>query len=128
MPDKWQAWEPKWRANLSKEDRKLLKITTDLRNAEEKRGGADLTVDSEEVAIEELLSLGRRRQHPAYLPTMFTPLGMQVAQPKTLRHAYYFEDKQGKEEITALCERYLKFLEKTIKFIREFEPHNDTQS
>src|SRR5262245_43651268 len=40
---KWKAWEPKWAANLTKEEQKLLKITKELRNIEEKKGGADLT-------------------------------------------------------------------------------------
>jgi hypothetical protein len=35
--------------------------------------------------------------------------------PSTLRHAYYLTDEEGKEEITALCQRYLNFLEKMVK-------------
>ena len=103
------------RAKRSTDEQKLLDITNEFRIAEEKRGGANLTKEEEEVAIEELLSLGPRRQHPANLPYMFTDLGMQVAHPKTLRHAYYFTNEEGKEEITALCLRYLNFLEKMVK-------------
>jgi hypothetical protein len=115
--DKWKAWKPNWEANRTPEEQKLLDLTNKLRIDEEKRGGASLTKEEEEeeVAIEELLNLGRRRQHPAYRPYLYTPLGMQEAQPKTLRHAYYFTDKEGKKEITALCQRYLNFLEKTVR-------------
>ena len=35
---------------------------------------------------------------------------------KELRPAYYFEDNEGKEEISEFCERYLKFLEKTVDY------------
>jgi hypothetical protein len=35
-----------------------------------------------------------------------------VQQPKAFRATYYFEDKGGKEEVTALCKRYLDFLDK----------------
>jgi hypothetical protein len=37
-----------------------------------------------------------------------------VSPPKTTRPAHYFEDKDGKEEVTTLCQRYLDFLEKVL--------------
>src|SRR5262249_13911007 len=49
-PDEWKAWKRKW--NRSQEEEKLLKITRELRNAEEKQGGADLTEELEEIAVE----------------------------------------------------------------------------
>src|SRR4051794_34834347 len=52
---KWKAWEPKWTANQSPEEQKLLKITRELRNIEEKQGGANLTMEFEEVAVEALV-------------------------------------------------------------------------
>ena len=118
--EKWKAWEPKWKASLSKEEKKLLDATNKLRIDEAKKGGADLTVDFEEVAIDELLSasLDLRRQHPAYGHHWTGPPG--VPPPKIRRPAYYLEDKEGKEEITALSGRYLKLLDKMVAdFIRE---------
>jgi hypothetical protein len=114
-PEKWKAWEPKWRADLSNEEQRLLDVTTELRNADAKEGGADLTVDFEQIAIDELLTanLDLRRQHPAYGNHWTGPPG--VPQPKAYRPVHYFEDKEGTEEITALCLRYLEFLEKMVK-------------
>jgi hypothetical protein len=92
-----------------------LDITNKLRIDEVKKGGADLTVDFEEVAIDELLraNLDLRRQHPAYGHHWTGPPG--APPPKIRRPAYYFADKEGKEEVTALCQRYLNFLEKMVK-------------
>ena len=56
------------------------------------------------------------RQHPAYGGHIFAPPG--VPPPKTFRQAYYFEDKDGKEEVTALCQRYLDFLDKMQRLLR----------
>jgi hypothetical protein len=112
-PEKWKAWEPKWKANRSKEEQKLLDLTNELRRDEVHRGGADLIVDFEEVAINELLNLDPwRSQHPALRRQMFSLLG---SQPRRLRAVHYFEDKEGKEEITALCERYLELLDKVVR-------------
>jgi hypothetical protein len=36
----------------------------------------------------------------------------------------YFEDEEGREEVTALCERYLKFLEKMLS---DFEQAHQSQ-
>jgi hypothetical protein len=101
--EKWKALEH----NLSKEERKLLKITTDLRNAEEKEGGADLPVDFEEVMIDVLVEVSPPKEGVINWA--------QLRQQKANRPVHYFEDKEGKEEITKLCERYLNFLEKMVK-------------
>jgi hypothetical protein len=65
---KWQEWEPKWRAERSNEEQKLLDLTNELRIIEEKKGGADLTVELEEVAVEALLEAvpPDRRLHTAF--------------------------------------------------------------
>jgi hypothetical protein len=115
-PDKWKAWRPKWEENRTPEEQKLLDLTTKLRNLEEKEGGADLTVDFEEIAINELLSaanLDPYQQHPAHRAQMFSALG--ISQPRKLRPVHYVEDKESKEEIIALCGRYLDFLDKAVK-------------
>src|SRR5215831_19570916 len=40
-PEKWEAWEPKWKAKRSNEEQKLLDLTNELRLDETKRGGAN---------------------------------------------------------------------------------------
>jgi hypothetical protein len=114
--EKWEAWEPKWRAKRSKEEQKLLDLTNELRIDEVHRGGANPTVVLEEVALHELLSANfGDRQHPAYGVQLFNLSAMPgVSPPKTTRPAHYFEDKDGKEEVTTLCQRYLDFLEKVL--------------
>ena len=114
-PEKWKAWRPKWEGTLSDEDKKLMKVTRKLRNAEVKHSGTDPTVELEEVAVHELVmsaDFDLERQHPAYGVHVFAPPG--TPSPKTRRAAYYFENEDGKEEVTALCKRYLDFLDKML--------------
>jgi hypothetical protein len=92
-----------------------LDLTNELRLDEAKRGGANALVEWEEVALHELLALtdfDLERQHPAYGTHVFAPPG--VPPPKAFRQTYYFEDEVGKEEVTALCKRYLDFLDKML--------------
>jgi hypothetical protein len=118
-PDKWKEWEPKWNANLNEEERKLNNLTNELRIAEVHRGGADLTEELEEVAVQAAIDT-RPPTHWKRDGLSSFSAEMQIVTKKELRPTYYFEDKEGKEEITAFCERYLKFLWKTITdFIRE---------
>jgi len=53
--EKWEAWKPGWESTLTQEEQKLLKFTNELRLDEVKRGGANPTVELEEVAFHELL-------------------------------------------------------------------------
>jgi hypothetical protein len=117
-PDKWKEWEPKWNANLSEEERKLTKLTNDLRIAE-KLGGADLPEELVEVAVQAAIHT-RPPTHWERDGLVSGSASIQIVTRKELRPTYYFEDNQGKEEITAFCARYLKFLERTVTdFIRE---------
>jgi hypothetical protein len=108
---KWKAWEPKWGDNLTKEEKKLLKITRDLRNIEEKQGGADLTQELEELAVEVLLDAvpPRYASYVHALRRQSRGAGVTLMQP-----VHYFKDKDGKQEITTLCRRYLEVLEKMV--------------
>jgi len=112
--DKWKAWRPKWERTLSDEDKKLLRFTRKLRNAEVKQGGTDLVVELEEVEVRLFMLSGAdfdlERQHPAH--GMSSMPG--VAQPKMVRSTYYFEHEDGKEEVTEMCKRYLDFLDKML--------------
>jgi hypothetical protein len=113
--EKWKAWKPKWADKRSPEEKKLLKIATDLRNAEEKQGGADLTMELEEIAVEALLDAipprrGVNASHIRALRRQSRGTSVRLTQP-----VHYFEDKDGKQEITALCRRYLEVLDKVIK-------------
>jgi hypothetical protein len=117
--EKWEAWKPKWEAELSEEERRLLNLTNEHRIDEAKRGGADLTEELEEVAVKAAVDL-RPPIHWERDRLVGGSAEQRIVTRKEMRPAYYFEDKEGKEEITALCERYLKFLEKTVaEFIRE---------
>jgi hypothetical protein len=93
-----------------------LDFTNDLRTDEVHRGGTEPSVELEEVAVRELIlspDFDLERQHPAYgMHRRSAILG--VPQPKAFRPTYYFEDKEGKEEVTALCKRYLDFLDKML--------------
>jgi len=114
-PEKWKDWEPKWRANRSQEEQRLLDFTNDLRTDEVHRGGTEPSVELEEVAVRELIlspDFDLERQHPAYGMHVSASLGL--PQPKVFRAAHYFEHEDGKEEVTALCKRYLDFLDKML--------------
>jgi len=114
--EKWEAWKPGWESTLTQEEQKLLKFTNELRLDEVKRGGANALAEWEVVALNELLrsvDVEPWRQHPAYGHHMFAPPG--TPPPQVRRRAYYFEQEDGKQEVTALCQRYLEFLEKTLK-------------
>jgi hypothetical protein len=112
--DKWEAWEPIWKAKRTEEEQKLLDLTNQLRLDEVKRGGATPIVEFEEVAVSELLSANfdLQRRHPAYGVHVFAPPG--TPSPKVRRQTYYFEHKDGKEEVVKLCKRYLEFIEKLV--------------
>jgi hypothetical protein len=112
-PDKWKAWKPEWEAQLSEEERRLLELTADLRNADAKEGGADLTEELEEVVVQAAVDL-KPQVYWQRDGLAGGSASQQIVTRKELRPAYYFEDKEGKEEITALCWRYLQFLEKTV--------------
>jgi hypothetical protein len=114
--EKWKAWEPKWKSTLTAEELKLLKVTNELRLDEAKRGGSNPSVELEEVAVRELvlsLDFDLERQHPAHGMHRRSPMPG-LSQPKAFRAAHYFEDEDGKEEVTALCKRYLDFLDKML--------------
>ena len=93
-----------------------MDLTNELRLDEAKRGGANASVEWEEVALNELLrsvDFDLERQHPAHgMHRQSAIPGLQ--QPKVFRPAYYFEQEDGKQEVTAVCQRYLEFLEKTL--------------
>jgi len=112
--EKWEAWRPKWESTLSGEDKKLLAFTNELRIDEVKRGGANPSVELEEIVVHELLALDfdLGRQHPVQLFNQSAMPG--VPSPKVFRPTYYFEHEDGKHEVTALCQRYLVFLEKML--------------
>jgi hypothetical protein len=118
-PDKWEAWKPTWEANRNEEEQRLLKLTTDLRNAEVHQGGADLAEELEEVVVQAAVDL-KPPTHWQRDGLVGGSASMRIVTRNELRATYFFEDKKGKEEITALCDRYLKFLHKTVTdFIRE---------
>src|SRR5262249_5437974 len=113
---RWKAWEPTWNATLNDQERRFLKFTNKLRVDEVHHTGVETLVVWEEVALHELLSANfdRDRRNPAYAVQLFNQSAMPLPSPKTTRRAHYFEHEDGTEEVTALCDRYLKFLEKVL--------------
>jgi hypothetical protein len=119
-PDKWKEWEPKWKANLTKAEQKLLDITNKFRIAEVHRGGANLPVDFEEVVIDAFVETSPPDGKAS--PPEFNIKWYERRQQTVNRLVHYFQDKEDKEdreEISALCLRYLNFLEKMVKDFRE---------
>jgi hypothetical protein len=112
--EKWEAWRPKWEDNRTPEEQQLLDLTKKLRNVEEKEGGADLIEELEEVAVQAAVDL-RPPIHWERDGLVHGSMEQRLVTRKELRPSYYFEDKEGKEEITALCGRYLELLEKVVK-------------
>jgi hypothetical protein len=111
QPDMWKAWEPNWAANQSEEEQKLLKIATHLRNVEVKEGGANLPTELEEAVIDAFVETSRVE---ASNPMGGITVWGQFRKQKVKRPVHYFQDEDGKEEATALCLRYLYFLEKMV--------------
>jgi hypothetical protein len=101
-PEKWEAWKPKWEAQHSEEERELLKLTNKLRTDEVHRGGADLTEELEEVVVQAAVDL-RPETYSERDGIVSYSASKQIVPKKELRPAYYFENKEGKEEISTLC-------------------------
>jgi hypothetical protein len=110
--NKYDVWKPLWERELTEEEKKLEKLTNELRLDETKRRGAEIIVEPEEVETYELLrnfeiQMGR----PAYL--MEAQPGS-IVTPKFYRPAHYLETEDGKAKVTEICKRYLDFLEKKV--------------
>jgi hypothetical protein len=103
-PEKYAAWEPRWKAQLSPEDQKLEKLTNDMRLDEVKRLGADVFAEVEVIDVIEI----------------FEEAGFKIAgNPattglKTSRPRLFFEHAEGKTDLAALCKRYLSYLERKV--------------
>jgi hypothetical protein len=114
-PEKWEAWKQKWEPKQTEEEKKLLKLTNDLRTKEVHQGGTDLTMEFEEVAVEALLDAipHQRFIYPHQrrrLPAASTQTTIRASLP-----FHYFEDEKGKQEATQISRRYLDCLEKVVK-------------
>jgi hypothetical protein len=114
---KYLVWKPTWDEQLTIEERKLEKLTNELRLDEVKRAGATTIVEPEEIAIHELFSASfdLERQHPAYGMHVSAQPGVPAPSAKFLRPVHYLEDEGGKVEATAKCKQYLEYLEKLVR-------------
>jgi hypothetical protein len=113
-PEKWEAWEPKWKKTLTEEQREFLKFTNELRLDETKRGGTEMILEWENVAFDELLPKANAH-HPAYQSQYHRRFSSTFGVPMTAfrsRRVFYL---QNREEVTKLCERYLDFLDKAVQ-------------
>ena len=72
-------------------------------------------MEFEEIAVEALLDAIPPR--PGLNAAYIRALRSQSRGPsvKLMQPVHYFEDKDGKQEITTLCRRYLDVLEKVVK-------------
>ena len=108
--EKYGVWEPQWKAQLTPDEKKLEKVTNELRIDEVKRVGADIYVEMEEIAIIDLFTEAGFKiahlQQPSTLP------GTEI---KTKRPKFYLEHEDGKADVIALCKEYLALLEKKVQ-------------
>jgi hypothetical protein len=109
---RYLAWNPTWEEKLTSEESKLLELTNELRLDEVKRAGAKSIVELEEVPFDVLSA--RPRGHFPYMQSSTLP---GATPPKIGRWVHYVDQEGGKEEVTAMCKRYLEYLE---KFVQEF--------
>jgi hypothetical protein len=116
--EKYDAWKPEWDKHLTPEQRKLEKLTNELRLDETKRRGVEVLVQFEEVALHEIMALGERfHDHPAYRQSSAAPPGPGDAGREAtfvFRATRYLENEDGKVEAISLCKQYLGHLEKLV--------------
>jgi len=132
-PEKYRAWRSGWEAQLGPEDRKLLKLTNELRIAETKRDGAKPIVELEAIPIAQILG-ARPEHHPSRTMQLGTPATLTgvvppgVPEAKVGRWVHYVEDEDGRTEVTAMCKRYLDYLEKLVQEFLAAHAENDRSS
>lgn len=107
-PKRYAAWEPHWTAQLSSDDKKLEKLTNEMRLDEVKRRGADVSTTFEEMTAGELLK--EMGGDPASLDKLY-PGGSKL---KSGRPRYFFENDDGDTDLLVLSKRYLDYLERKV--------------
>jgi hypothetical protein len=107
-PERYAAWEPFWKAQLSPEDQKLEMLTNKLRLDEVKRFGADLSAKVEELSAGELME--EMGGQIAFLEMLYPG----ASKLKSSRPRFFFEHDDGKADLVVLCKQYLRYLERKV--------------
>jgi hypothetical protein len=106
----YKEWFPGWEATLSPDDSELFDFMKGQRNTTQKEGEAKTDVAIEYIPVMELRK--PRGTHPAYDVSWFGPPGEPL--PTAGVKVYRFEIAGQKEEVLALCRRYLSLLEALV--------------
>jgi hypothetical protein len=106
--DRYAAWEPRWKAQLSPEDQKLEKLTNRLRVDEVKHLGADISATVEEMSAGELME--EMGGQAAFLDSLYPG----ASKLKSSRPRFFFENDDGRADLLALCKQYLSYLESKV--------------
>jgi len=120
---KYDLWLEVWESSLDDDDRKLLKITNDLR-IKEKLGGADLIVALEPIAIAERLAADFKlhrwiETYGRNSSKLVIPAG------EAKRPTHYLETKDGESEVTGICKKYLDYMERFVSEFIQAHPQTD---
>ena len=124
--EKYEAWKPKWDAQLSSDERELVKFTNERRLDTVKRRGIEAIIEWENIDLYELFKgspffksdiLDLNRQYPVFGNHMSAPPAAETPSVSLVRPVFHFEREGAKEEVTKTCRKYLDYLE---RFVREF--------
>jgi hypothetical protein len=107
--EEWENFEPGWKSRLTGDESKLLKFTNEQRIESVKKKGASTTV---EFVMVPMIRLHGHRSVPAHLAQFG---GLFEAGNKIGVPVHHFDVEGTKTEVIELCNRYLRFLEKTIE-------------
>jgi hypothetical protein len=110
--EKYVAWRPLWEAQISEAEKRLLEplleLTKDMRNSAAHGWRIEMTTRSEKVPIPMIPDPYQPRPHPAFLQFI------QGDGAWTTRDDYFVELQGSAQEITAVCEQYVRFLERLV--------------
>jgi len=107
-PARYAAWEPRWTAQLSPEDKIIEKMTNERQLDEVKRRRADVPATFEEMTASELMK--EMGGDPAFLDKIYPG----QSKMKSGRPRYFFENDIGKGDLLMLAKHYLDYLERKV--------------
>jgi hypothetical protein len=115
--EKYKAWEPAWKAGLSRAESEFLTFMNERRLDEVKRTGANTKIDWKFISIFDLPAEEYRAFGGHSVPAL-TLEAARLGRPSVGRPTHRFA--AGDEpDVIASCERWLVYLEKTVsEFMR----------
>lgn len=112
--DRYDAWFPSWLNKRGEEDQAFLKAMIEHRNFVQKRGGAELNQEWEDIPVTEIRM--DNRAHPAYGFHWFGPPGTPA--PTVGMPVYSF--KGSGDDVISACQLYLQLLDNLVgEFIED---------